>query len=52
MRKPNGMDMYTSVLLANPITKPQSYSKRIAGKEEILFLYLEDLDATVSRGFL
>ena len=52
MRKPNGMDMYTFVLLANPIAKPQSYSKRIAGKEEILFLYLEDLDATVSRGFL
>ena len=49
MRKPNGMGIHTSVLLANPISKPQSYSKRIAGKEEILFLYLEDLDATVFR---
>ena len=49
MRKPNGMGIHTSVLLANPISKPQSYLKRIAGKEEILFLYLEDLDATVFR---
>lgn len=48
MRKPNEMGIHTSVLLANPISKPQSYSKRIPGKEEILF-YLEDLDATVSR---